>query len=85
MAGAQIGNTHGVTAAHAGDADTPTNLNGGDSIDTGYVDADLNSINAMKARLQTINAAYYTDDMLNSMTVNDLKYAIRLADAPNTV
>ena len=31
----------------------------------------------LRTRLQAINSAYYTDARLNSMTVNDMQYALR--------
>lgn len=74
MADAQIGNIHGVTDK----SDTA-----GDQ--TGYNDADQVTIAAMRTRLQAIDAGLYTDDYLNTMTVNDMKYAIRLNDAVGTI
>lgn len=61
------------------------NLNGGNAIDSGYNDSDLLTIAAMKTRLQAIDAGLYTDAYLNTMTVNDMKYAIRLNDAVGTI
>lgn len=43
------------------------------------------SITAMRSRLTTINAAYYTTTRLDKMTVNDMVYAIRVADDPTTI
>jgi len=40
-----------------------------------YVD-----VAALRARLTTINAAYYTAAVLNLMTKNDMVYAVRVAD-----
>lgn len=85
MADLQIGNVHGVAAAHVGDADTPTNINGNDVPDAGYFDADQVTIAAMKTRLAAIDGDYYTDAVLDAMTVNDMAYAIRLNDAAATI
>ncbi|GHF92076.1 hypothetical protein [Streptomyces griseosporeus] len=43
------------------------------------------SITALRSRLQAINAAYYTNTLLDQMTVNDMVYAVRLADDKTTV
>lgn len=38
------------------------------------------SISALRTRLAAIDAAYYTSARLDQMTVNDMVYAVRLAD-----
>lgn len=45
----------------------------------------MDSIANMRARLQTINATLYTNAYLNTMTENDMRYAIRLADQAGTI
>lgn len=85
MADAQIGNLHGVNAAHVGDADTKTNLNGGTDVQVPWTDTDLVSISAMRTRLAAIDADYYTAARLNNMTYNDMVYAIRVNDSASTV
>jgi hypothetical protein len=47
--------------------------------------ANYASIAALKARLQVIDADTYTDEVLNTMTVNDLVYAVRLNDDSGTI
>lgn len=42
--------------------------------------ANYTSPAAMRTRLAAINGTYYTTARLNSMTENDLTYALRLAD-----
>lgn len=42
--------------------------------------ANYDSVAAMRTRLAAFNGAYYTAARLNSMTENDLVYAVRLAD-----
>lgn len=39
----------------------------------------------LRTRLQGINAAYFTNQMLDIMSVNDMIYALRLNDLPNTI
>lgn len=40
----------------------------------------MNDLTAVEARLQTINAGYYTNARLQKMTVNDKLHALRQAD-----
>ena len=82
---AQIGNVHGVAAVHVGDADTRSNFNGATAMDNGFLDTDMNSVAAMKARLTAIDANAYSATNLAHMTYNDLVYALRVHDAPSTV
>lgn len=87
MANQQVGNIHGVAAVAAGSGTEKTNLTGDSdgNPQTGYADADLLTIQAMKDRLAVIDPGFYTADRLNTMTVNDMKYAIRVNDNPTTV
>ena len=41
----------------------------------------MTSINAMRTRLQALNAGYYTNARLETMTENDMVYALRVASA----
>lgn len=41
-------------------------------------DAAPTSLAGLAAALQTANGAYYTDERLNGMTKNDMRYAYRL-------
>lgn len=43
------------------------------------------SISALDARLAAINAAFYTQPVLDKMTANDKIYAVRLSDDLNTI
>lgn len=43
---------------------------------TGF--AATKDITAMRAQLQTLNAAYYTNARLNTMSKNDMVYALRV-------
>lgn len=58
--------------------------------DMGGSDSDLTtpvnytSITALRARLTAIDATYYTSAKLDEMTVNDMVYAVRLADDETT-
>lgn len=87
MADRQIGNIHGVAAKSIGSGQEKTNQTGDSdgNVATAYKDADLLDVDAMRARLAVIDAAYYTSARLNTMTYNDMMYAIRLADAPGTI
>lgn len=44
-----------------------------------------NSINAMRTRLQTVNAGYYTNARLDQLTVNDMIFAVRNVDDATTI
>ena len=56
-----------------------------DNEDASFTDTDLATIAAMRARLGAIDGTYYTSDRLDSLTYNDMVYAIRLADNPTAV
>ena len=43
------------------------------------------SISALDARLDAIDDTYYTPARLQSMTVNDKVYAVRINDDPDTI
>lgn len=73
MADFQIGNPHGVQKVD------------GDNRSGAYENENLVSIDAMKTRLEAVDSDYYTDARLDNMTFNDLVYAVRLADDPETV
>ena len=62
-----------------------SNVNGGEGPREGDVSRHTMSIEAMRARLKAISAANYTDARLNAMTMNDMVYAIRLADRPDSI
>lgn len=85
MADQQIGNVHGVAAAHAGDADSPTNLSGTADPQGGFFDTNMHDISALRTRLTAIDGTFYDADMLNSMSYNDMVYAVRVNDAAATI
>jgi hypothetical protein len=43
--------------------------------------ANMTSVSALKSRLTALSATSYTAARMNSMTVNDLIYALRVASA----
>lgn len=87
MADQQVGNVLGVAAVDNGGGTNKPNLNGGGTgaPQGGLIDPDSMTIAAMRARLATIDAGYYTAARLNAMSVNDMRYAIRVADFPDTI
>lgn len=57
----------------------------GNTAQSGYRDNDSLTIASLRRRLKGIDAGLYTDDYLNMMTLNDMQYAVRLADNPATI
>lgn len=47
--------------------------------------ANYSSIEALRTRLAEIDSGLYTPEFLDRMTVNDMVYAVRLADDPATI
>lgn len=71
MASADVqGNMLGVTDKRRTQGNGAANI-----VPTNY-----SSVTTLRARLQTINGTYFTTAMLNSMTKNDMVYAVRLND-----
>lgn len=85
MADSQVGNIQGVNAVATGDADTLPNFNGGTDMSIPWDDTDLTNLSTMRTRLAAIDGAFYTAAKLNTMTINDMIYAIRVNDSPTTV
>lgn len=87
MADQQIGNRDGFAAVSVGNGSTnKSNLNGGTGAPDAALDLDNNdNIAAMKTRLAAVDAGFYTAARLNTMTYNDLVYAVRVADASTTI
>jgi len=87
MADLQIGNTAGVTAVSVGGGTNPTNVNGGaNNAPQAGLDIDEDkTIAALRTALTAINAGYYTTDVLNTMTKNDMLYAVRVASYPTSI
>jgi len=50
-----------------------------------FFDSDMSSIAAMRTRLTAISGTTYTAAVLNTMTYNDMVYALRMQDAPTSV
>lgn len=61
------------------------NLNGGTSAQRGFAAADFNSVASMRSKLAELDGTTYTDAMLNTMTFNDLIYALRLKSYAGTI
>lgn len=62
-----------------------SNLNGGAGVNAGLNILSTLTIEDMKLRLAAIDAGFYTAAKLNTMTYNDLVYAIRLSDAASSI
>lgn len=80
---AQIGNNLGVSAK--GITSGISNLNGGTGPQAGLAIANCDTVLAMRTRLAAISGTTYTAAVLNTMSFNDMKYAIRLNDNPTTI
>ncbi len=87
MADQQLGSQSGVAACNIGGGTNRSNVNGGGTgaPQTGHWDTDYSDITALRARLTAIDAGFYTAARLNTLTFNDMVYAVRLADAPTTI
>lgn len=72
---------HGVYLANEYATTAPNNINGGPTPGKGFELGSLDSIDEMRARLAAIDGTEYTAARLNSMTYNDMVFAIRLNDA----
>lgn len=69
-----------VDRNHAGDI-SANNTDDGELL----TDADQMSVSALRTRLAAINGSLYTATFLNTMTLNDMRHAVRLNDHANTV
>lgn len=87
MADARIGNTLGVAAANVDNGGaTRSNLNGSGSAQAlEFNTSDYQTIFAMKIVLATADAGYYTAARMNKMTYNDMVYAVRVLNDPETI
>ena len=81
MADKQIGNVAGV-AARGG-----KNTNGGSGDRAGLVltNAASLTVDQLRTRLAAAAPGTYTASYLNTMSYNDMVYALRLIDAPGTI
>lgn len=50
-----------------------------------FFDSDMSSISAMRTRLAAIDGTTFSSVRLDTMTANDMVYALRVLDAPQTV
>lgn len=50
-----------------------------------FFDSDMSSIAAMRTRLTAIDGTLYASAYLDKMSYNDMKYALRQHDAPQTI
>jgi len=73
----QVGNMEGLAKESQAATTGPSNINGGDEVLQGYNSNNFNTLAAMRTRLTALNA-YYTAAVLNSMTYNDMVYALRV-------
>lgn len=85
MADQRIGNRMGVAATNVDSGAQRSNLNGSTSVQGEHDDTDYASITALRSRLQTIDSGFYTDSKLNTMTYNDMVYAVRVNDSVSTI
>ena len=87
MADQQLGNQAGFVAVSIGNGTTnKTNMNGGVGAPDLALDLDnMDNIAAMKTRLAAVDAGFYTAARLNTLSYNDMMYAVRIADANNTI
>lgn len=80
MANVQLGSVN-INFPNSKDAD-PANIDGDSELGT---PANYVSITAMRTRLAAISGTYYTTAMLDSMTVNDMVFALRNHDDATTI
>lgn len=66
-------------------ANKNTHSNAGNTAAAVATPANYASVTALRSRLATINAGYYTAAKLNQMTLNDMVYAVRLNDDSTTI
>lgn len=87
MADQRLGNRMGVAAVDVGGATNKTNINGGGADPRlEHDDTDYASITALRSRLANfVDGGFYTAARLNTMTYNDLVYAVRMADSASSV
>lgn len=85
MANQRIGNTIGVVALNNVNGTQRSNTNGSTTAQGEHDDTDYTDIAALRTRLAAIDAGFYTAARLNTMTRNDMIYAVRVADSPATI
>lgn len=75
MANFDIGNRQKVVDKRAGRGTTTSSF-------LGWIDTHTRDVSAMRARLTAISGTTYTAARLNTMTENDMLYALRMSDDP---
>lgn len=81
MAQHQVGNlSHGFVDKQRSTSKSAAKSNGSVATPANY-----DNIAALDARLTAISATTYTQARLDTMSLNDKVYAVRLADDPNTL
>ncbi len=87
MADQRIGNRAEVAAVNVGGGTNKTNINGGgnNGNQLEHEDTDYISISALRTRLAAIDGTFYTAARMNTMTYNDMVYAVRVNDSPLTI
>jgi len=73
----QIGNEANIAKESQAAVTGPSNINGGDEVIAGYNSNNFNNVSAMRTRLAALSA-YYTTAVLNTMSFNDMVYAMRV-------
>ena len=90
MADQMIGNKEGVTNVSTATGTQRSNMgqHPGGNVDDPRSHDDIDNadnIGQMRARLAVIDAGFYTATRLNTMTMNDMVYALRVADHPTSI
>lgn len=85
MANQRIGNSIGVKALNDASGTQKSNTNGSTTNAGEHSDTDYASITALRARLAAIDAGFYTAQRLDTMTYNDMVYAVRRNDSPTSI
>lgn len=85
MADQRVGSLLGVPGVNNSSGTQRTNMNGSTGAQTEHALTNLGDISSMRARLAAIDGTFYTVARLNTMTRNDMVYAIRMNDFPGTV
>jgi hypothetical protein len=83
MANRQLGNRIGVAQIGPTANNRDVNTNGGTTFELGYDDDTMDTVSAMRAALLAVNGGVsYTAARLNTMTENDMVYALRCVNNP---
>lgn len=75
----------GVNRSNVNGAGNANNVDNGADPQAGWAMTNGQSIDDLRARLAVIDAGFYTAARLNTMTVNDMQYAVRLNDRPTSI